>query len=417
MNFIKIYKFIFCLFILIFTFSNFVFADDEDFESLDDISSVINASSNIVTEPTINSRAAIVYDRNSGQILFEKNENEKRKMASTTKIMTAIIVIENSNLDDIVTISSKAAGTGGSRLGLHTNDKISVRNLLYGLMLCSGNDAAVALAEYVGGTIDGFADLMNKKCSDLNLTSTHFVTPHGLDNEEHYTTAYELAIITNYALQNDVFRKLVGTKNYTVTINSSSKSLSNTNELLGNLNGVYGVKTGFTNGANRCLVTAVKRNNLDIICIVLGADTKKDRTKDSIELIEYVFNNFEPVNIKQKITEEFDNWKLCNLSSFRIEKGISNNIELVLEDLSYDFLPINKNYIDSISIYIYCDNTLEAPITYNSVIGYLTVSINNQTVIHLDIKIANSIDKKTYFDFYNEIFSTYIYHLESIFFN
>lgn len=143
MNFIKIYKFIFCLFILIFTFSNFVFADDEDFESLDDISSVINASSNIVTEPTINSRAAIVYDRNSGQILFEKNENEKRKMASTTKIMTAIIVIENSNLDDIVTISSKAAGTGGSRLGLHTNDKISVRNLLYGLMLCSGNDDAV----------------------------------------------------------------------------------------------------------------------------------------------------------------------------------------------------------------------------------------------------------------------------------
>ena len=96
----------------------------------------------------------------------------------------------------------------------------------------------------MGGTIDGFADLMNKKCSDLNLTSTHFVTPHGLDNEEHYTTAYELAIITNYALQNDVFRKLVGTKNYTVTINSSSKSLSNTNELLGNLNGVYGVKTG-----------------------------------------------------------------------------------------------------------------------------------------------------------------------------
>lgn len=417
MTFVRIYKFIFCFLIFIFSFNIIAFADDEDFETINDISSYINASSNIITEPTVNSRAAIVYDRNSGQILFGKNENEKRKMASTTKIMTAIIVIENSNLDDIVTISSKAAGTGGSRLGLHTNDKISVRNLLYGLMLCSGNDAAVALAEHVGGTIDGFADLMNQKCSDLGLTSTHFVTPHGLDNEEHYTTAYELAIITNYALQNDVFRKLVGTKNYTVTINSSSKSLSNTNELLGNLNGVYGVKTGFTNGANRCLVTAVKRNNLDIICIVLGADTKKDRTKDSIELIEYVFNNFEPVNIKQKITEEFDNWKLCNLSSFRIEKGISNNIELVLEDLSYDFLPINKNYIDSISIYIYCDNTLEAPITYNSVIGYLTVSINNQTVIHLDIKIANSIDKKTYFDFYNEIFSTYIYHLESIFFN
>ena len=417
MNLVKIYKIVFCLFIFIFTFSNFVFADDEDFESFDDISSVINASSDIITEPIINSRAAIVYDRNSGQILFGKNENEKRKMASTTKILTALIVIENSNLDDIVTISSKAAGTGGSRLGLHTNDKISVRNLLYGLMLCSGNDAAVALAEYVGGSVSDFAVLMNQKCSDLGLQSTHFVTPHGLDNDDHYTTAYELAVITNYALQNDIFRKLVGTKNYTVTINNSSKTLSNTNELLGNLNGVYGVKTGFTNGANRCLVTAVKRNNLDIICIVLGADTKKDRTKDSIELIEYVFNNFEPVNIKQKINEEFDNWKLCNLSNFSIEKGISNNLEFVLDDLPYHFLHIHSNFMDSISIYIYCDNTLEAPIISNSVIGYLTVSINNESIIQLNIKTANSIDKKDYLDFFNEIFSTYIYHLESIFFN
>lgn len=393
------------------------FADDEDFETINDISHYLNASADIMTEPTINSRDAIVYDRNSGQILFGKNENEKRKMASTTKIMTAIIVIENSHLDDIVTISSKAAGTGGSRLGLHTNDKISVKNLLYGLLLCSGNDAAVALAEHVGGTVGGFAELMNQKCSDLGLISTHFVTPHGLDNEEHYTTAYELAIITNYALKNDIFRKVVGTKNYTITINNSSKTLSNTNELLGNLDGVYGVKTGFTNGANRCLVTAVKRDQLDIICIVLGADTKKDRTKDSIELIEYVFQNFEPVNIKEKINEEFNNWKLCNLSNFHIEKGTSNNIELQLDDLSYDFLPIHRNYIDSISIYIYCDNTLEAPIASNSIIGYLTISINNQTVIHLNIKTTNTIAKKTSLDFFNEIFSNYIYHLESIFFN
>lgn len=393
------------------------FADDEDFETINDISHYLNASADIMTEPTINSRAAIVYDRNSGQILFGKNENEKRKMASTTKIMTAIIVIENSHLDDIVAISSKAAGTGGSRLGLHTNDKISVKNLLYGLLLCSGNDAAVALAEHVGGTVSGFAELMNQKCSDLGLISTHFVTPHGLDNEEHYTTAYELAIITNYALKNDIFRKVVGTKNYTITINNSSKTLSNTNELLGNLDGVYGVKTGFTNGANRCLVTAVKRDQLDIICIVLGADTKKDRTKDSIELIEYVFQNFEPVNIKEKINEEFNNWKLCNLSNFHIEKGTSNNIELQLDDLSYDFLPIHRNYIDSISIYIYCDNTLEAPIASNSIIGYLTISINNQTVIHLNIKTTNTIAKKTSLDFFNEIFSNYIYHLESIFFN
>ena len=117
-------------------------------------------------------------------ILYGKNENEKRKMASTTKIMTAIVVIENANLESIVTISQKAAGTGGSRLGLHTNDKVSVKDLLYGLLLCSGNDAAVALAEFVGGDLPGFSNLMNNKVSELGLTSTHFVTPHGLRSEE-----------------------------------------------------------------------------------------------------------------------------------------------------------------------------------------------------------------------------------------
>lgn len=415
MNFYKVLSCI-ILFLFIFTNNYIVFADDEDFEHIDDIFHFVETTSNIVTEPSINSRAAIVLDRNSGFVLFGKNENEKRKMASTTKIMTAIIVIENSSLDNIVTVSKKAAGTGGSRLGLHTNDKISVLNLLYGLLLCSGNDAAVALAEYVGGDISGFADLMNQKCLNMGLTSTHFVTPHGLDNEEHYTTAYELALITNYALKNEIFSNIVGTKNYTITINNSQKNLSNTNELLGSLDGVYGVKTGFTNGANRCLVTSIKRNNMDLICIVLGADTKKDRTKDSIELIEYVFNNFELVNIREKIKSEFENWKLCNLSSFSIEKGVSNNVDLVLDNLPYDFLPLNSNYIDNFSIYIYCNKNFEAPLMADSVIGYLTVSINNSNIITLNIKNSNFVYKKDFHDFFCEMLKNYIYHLESIFF-
>lgn len=150
MNFYKIF---FIFIVVILSFNHVVFADDENEETIDNLSSLVEVSSDIADEPVINSRAAIIYDRLSGSILFGKNENEKRKMASTTKIMTAIIVIENSNLDDIVTVSSKAAGTGGSRLGLRTNDKISIRDLLYGLMLCSGNDAAVALAECVGGDL------------------------------------------------------------------------------------------------------------------------------------------------------------------------------------------------------------------------------------------------------------------------
>ncbi len=412
----KFYRILLCLIIILSLFFSPVLADDEEYEFYSDISSVTSSSVADIDEPSINSRAAIIYERSSGTILYGKAENEKRKMASTTKIMTAIVVIENSNLEDIVTVSSKAAGTGGSRLGLHTDDKISIKNLLYGLLLCSGNDAAVALAEQVGGDIPNFANLMNSKAASLGLSSTHFVTPHGLDDDNHYTTAYELALITNYALKNEVFSNLVKTKTYTISINNYPKTLSNTNELLGNLDGVYGVKTGFTNGANRCLVTATKRGNMDIICIVLGADTKRDRTKDSIALINYAFNNFKMINIQEKITNEFANWKICNSTNLSVKKGVSNNINIVLEDLPYNFLSVNSNYQDNISIYIYCNKDLEAPLPANSNIGYLTVTISNKTVLTLNIYNSNAIMLKSPMDFYKTFLMHYTYYLESAFY-
>ena len=412
----KIYKIFICLFFIILLSFSPVLADDENFEYLSDLSTIQSSNSENITEPTINSRAAIVYERSSGKILYGKEENEKRKMASTTKIMTAIVVLENTNLDDIVTISSKAAGTGGSRLGLHKDDKISIQDLLYGLLLCSGNDAAVALAEHVSGDLSNFANMMNSKATSLGLSSTHFVTPHGLDDDNHYTTAYELALITNYALKNDVFANLVKTKTYTISINNHPKTLSNTNELLGNLDGVYGVKTGFTNGANRCLVTAVKRDNMDIICIVLGADTKKDRTKDSINLINYSFNNFKMVNIKEKITNEFVNWKICNSSSFRVEKGVSDSVDIIIQDIPYDFFPIKCNQTDDMSIYIYCNTELTAPLPSGSTLGYLAVSVSNQTVLTLNLYNSNSIALKSPTKFFNSFLKNYSYYLESIFY-
>ena len=412
----KIYKIFICLFFIILLSFSPVLADDENFEYLSDLSTIQSSNSENITEPTINSRAAIVYERSSGKILYGKEENEKRKMASTTKIMTAIVVLENTNLDDIVTISSKAAGTGGSRLGLHKDDKISIQDLLYGLLLCSGNDAAVALAEHVSGDLSNFANMMNSKATSLGLSSTHFVTPHGLDDDNHYTTAYELALITNYALKNDVFANLVKTKTYTISINNHPKTLSNTNELLGNLDGVYGVKTGFTNGANRCLVTAVKRDNMDIICIVLGADTKKDRTKDSINLINYSFNNFKMVHIKEKITNEFVNWKICISSSFRVEKGVSDSVDIIIQDIPYDFFPIKCNQTDDMSIYIYCNTELTAPLPSGSTLGYLAVSVNNQTVLTLNLYNSNSIALKSPTKFFNSFLKNYSYYLESIFY-
>lgn len=413
----KIVK-LFIIFIFIAQLCTISYCDDIDDQIIDvnaEITSNISNSQDNIKIPETNSRACVVIDRNTNTVLYGKNENTVRKMASTTKIMTATIIIENCNLDETTEISKKAAGTGGSRLGLKTGDKITIRDLLYGLMLCSGNDAAVALAEYAGGSIDEFADLMNKKCADLGLSNTHFKTPHGLDADEHYTTAYELALLSNYALNNKTFAQIVGTKNYTVNINGTPKSLSNTNELLGSFNGVYGVKTGFTNGANRCLVTACKRNDIDIICVVLGADTKKFRTSDSIKLINYAFDNFELVDIKNLINDKFEKWKNENLNNIIINKGITQNISLKIEDIDNPIIPIRKDLIDSINISINCQKFLEAPLYENTIIGNIHISISENNILDYNIYTSSEIKHKSWCNYLFDIFKNYSYILENSF--
>lgn len=388
---------IFMFFIFINMFFYISFADDIDNETIDvstELNSFTDTSTKTIKEPDVNSRACVVIDRKTNSVLFGKNENTKKKMASTTKIMTATIIIEKCNLTDTIEISKKAAGTGGSRLGLKTGDKITVLDLLYGLMLRSGNDAAVALAEYAGGDINGFAELMNAKALELGLTNTHFETPHGLDSNEHYTTAYELALLSNYALDNPTFAKIVGTKNYTITINGSPKALSNTNELLGNMEGVYGIKTGFTNGANRCLVTACKKNNMDIICVVLGADTKKFRTIDSIKLINYVFNNFVVYDLESFVNKNFEDWKKDNLNTFIVNKGLSQDILLNIENLYISKVPIRKDLINSFEMKVECQKYFKAPVKGNSSIGNIVISNSGKEIAKCNISIMNDIDKK-----------------------
>ena len=395
---------IFFIFMITISISIKVFADDyieDDFvsDNLEDI----EVSNTIQSAPTINARHAAVYDRASGRLLYGKSEKETCKMASTTKIMTSIVVIEKvPNLKETVTVSKKAAGTGGSRLGLSTNDEITVENLLYGLMMRSGNDAAVALAEYVGGSVEGFSALMNEKASNLGLESTHFVTPHGLDSDDHFTTAYELAKLTDYALKNETFANIVKTKTYTITINNSARTLSNTNELLGNLEGIYGVKTGFTNGANRCLVTACKRGKLDIICVVLGCDTKKDRTKDSTELINYIFNNYTIVNVEDLILNDFNSWKKDHKNSFTINKGTSSNVELNIDlsNIPYSSMAINKNSVNNISTSITFNSYFEAPLVKNSNIGLIALKVDDREYFSMDIFNDNEIRKKDFFDYW-----------------
>ena len=412
----KFFILTYIFFIIIFQSTNTSICDDINDDEIIDVNAALlssNISLSKIKIPETNSRACVVIDRNTNTILYGKNENEKRKMASTTKIMTATIIIENCNLEETIEVSKKAAGTGGSRLGLKTGDKITIRDLLYGLMLCSGNDAAVALAEYAGNDIQGFAELMNKKAYDLGLKDTHFETPHGLDANEHYTTAYELAILSNYALKNKTFAQIVGTKNYTVTINGYPKQLSNTNELLGNLDGIYGIKTGFTNGANRCLVTACKRNDMDIICVVLGADTKKFRTTDSIKLINYVFDNFKPVDIKELINSEFEKWKNENLERIVVNKGITQNIDLEIENIDKPLIPIRKDLINSINISIECKTYFESPLLANTIIGNINISISENTTLNYNIFNLYDIKHKSWCNYLFDIFKNYSYILEN----
>ena len=350
-------------------------------------------------EPQINSRIALIYDRASGKIMYEKNGNKQTPMASTTKIMTAIVVLENANLKDVVTIDSKAAGMGGSRLGLKKNDKITVNDLLYGLMLRSGNDAAVALANHVGGSIEGFAEMMNAKAKEMGLTNSHFVVPHGLDNEGHYTTAYELAKMADYALQIEKFKEIVSTYSTTITINGYPKAINNTNKLLGSVAGVYGVKTGFTNGAGRCLVAACERDNLDIITVIIGADTNNQRTEDSKELIEYAYKEFEVVGIKEILEMQWEQWKAINQGRIYVEKGVKNNVELLLEELPYENMAITKTEVDKIEIEVNSIFYLEAPVQQNKIIGNVKVMVNGETVDVLDIMVENEVRKREIKDY------------------
>ena len=392
------------IFLLILLNFSTVCADDVDNE-VDFEDAIEVTASNVSELPKTNSRRYIVYDRISKSMIIGKNEDVKSAMASTTKIMTTIVILEKADLNEKVTVSAKAGGTGGSRLGLKRGDKASVRDLLYGLMLRSGNDAAVALAEHVGGSVKGFAELMNEKAIELGLTNTHFVTPHGLDDANHYTTALELAKLTDYAMDNETFAKIVGTKSTTIYINNQSRQINNTNELLGVLNGVVGVKTGFTNNAGRCLVTETKRNNMDIITIVLGADTKKDRTKDSVNLIEYTFSKYKMYNLEEQIIKEFNKWKNINEKRILIIKGKTSNPKLALGAIEKATIPICDN--DKIEYSINALTEVEAPVEQWNVMGTLTVKLNGEILENIDIVNVNEVQKRDWKDYFKIVLNRF----------
>lgn len=257
----------------------------------------------VLAAPTISAKSAVVIDADTGRILYEQDAHTRRGMASTTKIMTALIALENTSTDTIVTVDPRACGVEGSSVYLFAGEKITMETLLYALMLQSANDAAEAIAYAVAGSIDGFAELMNRKADELGLTATHFENPHGLDGATHYTTAYELALIAAYAMENEIFAEIVGTIKKTVPLHNgeASRLLVNHNRLLREYDDIVGVKTGYTKKCGRTLVSSAERNGIRLICVTLddGNDWADHRS-----LLDFGFSLYEEVSLSGKLSYE-----------------------------------------------------------------------------------------------------------------
>ncbi len=242
----------------------------------------------------VSARSSALYEPLSGDFVYEKNMNERLSMASTTKIMTALLAIELCDPDEPVEIPEEATGIEGSSIYLKTGDRVTVRDLIYSVLLQSANDAATALAVKIGGDVRGFADMMNARAEAIGLCDTHYDNPHGLDSEEHYTTAHDLALLAAEALKNESFARVCSTYKYSFTISDSPRTVVNHNKLLKRYKGAIGVKTGYTDKSGRCLVSAAERDGLTLIAVTLDAPNDWN---DHTRMLDFGFSRYMAVRL------------------------------------------------------------------------------------------------------------------------
>ncbi|MDS0527853.1 D-alanyl-D-alanine carboxypeptidase [Clostridium sp. SHJSY1] len=251
----------------------------------------------------VSAHNAIALDRETGQVLFEQKGYDLVPMASTTKILTALIAIQKGDLDKTFTVSKNAASVRGSKVGYKAGENITVRELLYGLMYKSGNDAAITIAEGIGGSIEGFAEIMNHFATSLGLLDSHFESPHGLDSGDHYSSAYDLAILTAKGMEYDTFREVVGTKEIDKAKYNFTRSYNNINKILWKIPGANGVKTGYTGQAGKCLVSSVNDNGKDIIIVVLNCPDRWNQTEKIYKYVKGI-NAYESMVMKELVKKE-----------------------------------------------------------------------------------------------------------------
>lgn len=315
-------------------------------------------------------KSMVVLEGNTGEVLYEFKKDLRLPMASVTKIATAILAIENSNLDDVITVDDKAVGIEGTSIYLDYNEKISIRNLLYGLMLASGNDCAMALACHIGGEGGSkkFVEMMNEFADKLELQNTHFDNPHGLDSKTHYTSAYDLSKITAYALKNETFKEIVSTKYKTIEggEHSGTRYLKNKNKLLFTRDDCVGVKTGFTDNAGRCLVNASEKDGLQIISVVLNCGPMFE------ECDRLTNKAFEEYEIKEFVKP------YTFVSNLIVEDGDKEQVGVATIN-GYKAL-IKKADEDKYRVEYDIPSTIKAPVNFDTIIGKVKVLFNDDEI-------------------------------------
>ncbi len=323
-------------------------------------------------------QAVVVIERQSGRVLYNKNGDMELPMASTTKIMTAYIAIKYGNLGDIVEVSENAASVEGSSMYLEKGEHITLENMLYGLMLLSGNDAAVAIAEAVGGSVERFVEMMNETAADMGLTHTHFDNPNGLPSDTHYTTASELAVITKEALSEPKFAEIAATMTKSIPWEGKeyNREMTNHNKLLTTLDGCVGVKTGYTTAAGRCLVSAVTRNGMTLICVTLNDPNDWD---DHTNLHNEMFEKYSLTDI---VSEESVVDKITAAGGLFGYAGVS-------PDKTYTF-PVSEE--DVIEVKTDINDDLSFPVKAGDIVGSGAVVVNDETYGNFNLMSCGDID-------------------------
>lgn len=350
-------------------------------------------------ELTSYSESAILIEPTTNTILYELNKDERKAPASMTKLMTMLIIVEeidkgNIKLNDMVTISQNAADMGGSQVFLEANMEIEVEQLLKGIAIASGNDAAVAMAEYIAGSTDEFVEMMNQKVKELGLVNTHFANVHGLDTDDHYSTAYDMAQIARELLKHELILDYTSLyEDYLIKPDGSKTWLVNTNKLVRFYDGVDGLKTGYTENAKYCLTATAKREKIRFITVTMGVDSSEHRSNDTTSMLNYGFANYKINNVVKKGQV---------IGEIEIKGGKKNIGEMVAKEEINDLIKKGdkKDYSYNIK-----RKNIKAPILKGDVVGTLEVIDNNgKKVKTIDLVSKESVNKHSFFSLFGKLF-------------